>query len=60
MIPGNLFTIPMWSIPCLNFSKKKKQLETLCKSFPEKKHGMQTFLQIDKVIELVLVRPSML
>ena len=35
MIPGNLFTIPMWSIPCLNFSKKKKQLEKLGKAFPE-------------------------
>ena len=43
MILKNLFNIPMWSIPTLNFSKKKKQLETLCKSFPEKKHGMQTF-----------------
>ena len=43
MIPGNLFTIPMWSIPCLNFSKKKKQLEKLVKAFPEKKHGMQPF-----------------
>ena len=43
MIPSNLFTIPMWSIPCLNFSNKKKQLEKLVKSFPEKKHGMQTF-----------------
>ena len=37
MIQGNLFTIPMWSIPTLNFSKKKKQLEKLCKGFPEKK-----------------------
>ena len=43
MIPGNLFTIPMWSLPTLNFSKKKKQLEQLCKSFPESKHGLQTF-----------------
>ena len=43
MIPGNLFTIPMWSIPTLNFSKKKKQLEKLCKGFPEKKRGMQSF-----------------
>jgi len=45
MIPGNLFTIPMWSIPTLNFSEKKKQLEKLVKGFPEKKHGMQTFDQ---------------
>ena len=43
MIPGNLFTIPMWSLPTLNFSKKKKQLEQLCKSFPETRQGMQTF-----------------
>ena len=43
MIPGNLFSIPMWSLPCLNFSKKKKQLEQLVKSFPERKHGIQTF-----------------
>mgnify|MGYP001319882250 CR=1 FL=1 len=43
MIPGNLFTIPMWSIPTLNFSNKKKQLEKLVKAFPEKKHGLQTF-----------------
>ena len=43
MIPGNLFTIPMWSLPTLNFTKKKKQLEQLVKGFPEKKHGLQTF-----------------
>ena len=43
MILKNLFNIPMWSIPTLNFSKKKKQLEQLCKSFPESKHGLQTF-----------------
>ena len=43
MIPGALFTIPIWQLPTLNFSKKKKQLETLCKAFPEKKHGMQSF-----------------
>ena len=43
MIPGTLFHIPMWSLPTLNFSKKKKQLEKLCKAFPEKKHGMQNF-----------------
>jgi len=43
MIPGSLFTIPMWSLPTLNFSEKKKQLEKLVKAFPEKKHGVQTF-----------------
>ena len=43
MIESPLFTIPMWSIPTLNFKKKKPQLEKLCKAFPEKKHGIQTF-----------------
>ena len=43
MIPSSLFTIPMWSLPTLNFSEKKKQLEKLVKAFPEKKHGVQTF-----------------
>ena len=43
MIPGSLFTIPMWSVPCLNFSKKKSQLEKLVKNFPETKHGLQSF-----------------
>ena len=43
MIPSSLFTIPMWSIPTLNFNKKKKQLEQLVKSFPEEKHGLQSF-----------------
>ena len=43
MIEGTLFNIPMWSIPTLNFKKKKPQLEKLCKAFPEKKHGMQPF-----------------
>jgi hypothetical protein len=43
MIENNLFTVPMWSIPTLNFSQKKSQLEKLCKSFPEKRHGLQTF-----------------
>ena len=27
----------------MNFKKKKPQLEKLCKAFPEKKHGLQTF-----------------
>jgi len=43
MIENTLFNIPMWSIPTLNFKKKKPQLEKLCKAFPERKHGMQTF-----------------
>ena len=40
---GNLFRIPVWHLPCLNFSKKKKELETLCKGYQEKKVGLQTF-----------------
>ena len=43
MIENTLFNIPMWSIPSINFKKKKPQLEKLCKSFPERKLGMQTF-----------------
>ena len=43
MIENTLFKIPVWSIPTLNFKKKKPQLEKLCKGFPEKKRGMQSF-----------------
>ena len=43
MIPGTLFNIPMWSLPTLNFSKKKKKLEQLVKAFPETKTGLQAF-----------------
>ena len=43
MIPGNLFSIPMWRLPTLNFKKKKKELERLVKAYPERKHGLQTF-----------------
>ena len=43
MIEKTLFNIPVWSVPTLNFKKKKPQLEKLCKAFPERKHGMQTF-----------------
>ena len=43
MIPGTLFSIPMWRLPVLNFSKKKKELEQLCKAYPEREHGIQTF-----------------
>ena len=43
MIENTLFKIPVWSIPTLNFKKKKPQLEKLCKAFPERKHGIQTF-----------------
>ena len=43
MIPGTLFNIPIWTLPTLNFSKKKKQLDRLVKSFPEEKTGLQAF-----------------
>ena len=43
MIENTLFNIPVWSLPTLNFKKKKPQLEKLCKAFPERKHGIQTF-----------------
>jgi len=43
MLQGTLFNIPYYSIPTLNFSVKKKKLVNLLKSYPEKKHGIQTF-----------------
>ena len=43
MIPGTLFNIPIWTLPTLNFSKKKKQLDRLVKAFPEEKTGLQAF-----------------
>ena len=43
MMEETLFRVPYWTIPTLNFSKKKQQLLTLLKAYPEKKHGMQTF-----------------
>ena len=43
MIENTLFNIPVWTLPTLNFKKKKPQLEKLCKAFPERKHGLQTF-----------------
>jgi len=43
MIENTLFNIPVWTLPTLNFKKKKPQLEKLCKAFPERKHGIQTF-----------------
>ena len=43
MIEETLFRIPYWTIPTLNFSTKKKQLTNLLKSFPDRKHGIQTF-----------------
>ena len=43
MIEETLFRVPYWTIPTLNFSKKKQQLLTLLKGYPDKRHGMQTF-----------------
>ena len=43
MIRDNLFEIPMWSLPCLNFKKKKEQLVKLLKLYPEKRVGLQNF-----------------
>ena len=44
MIRGNLFEIPMWSIPCIQFRKKKEQLVKLLKNYPEKRIGIQNFI----------------
>ena len=41
MIRNNLFEIPMWSLPCINFKKKKEQLVKLLKNYPEKRIGIQ-------------------
>jgi len=43
MIENRMFSINYWSLPTINFKNKKTQLLKLVKSFPEKKHGMQTF-----------------
>ena len=43
MIKSNLFEIPYWSIPTLNFSEKSKKLQSLCRRHPEKQVGIQTF-----------------
>ena len=43
MIRGNLFEIPMWSLPSINFKKKKEQLVKLLKNYPEKRTGIQNF-----------------
>src|SRR5210317_1353261 len=52
MIESNLFTIPMWSIPTLNFSQKKKELEKLCNLFLKKDTECKLSQLIDKVIEV--------
>ena len=43
MIENTLFKIDYWTTPVLNFKNKKIQLQKLVKSFPEKRHGIQTF-----------------
>jgi len=43
MIEETLFKIPYWSTPVLNFKTKQKDLITLLKGYPEKRHGLQTF-----------------
>lgn len=43
MIRGNLFEVPMWSLPSINFKKKKEQLVKLLKNYPEKRTGIQNF-----------------
>jgi len=43
MIENTLFKINYWSTSVINFKNKKIQLQKLIKSFPEKRHGMQTF-----------------
>ena len=43
MIQETLFNIPYYTIPTLNWSEKKKSLTKLFKSYPDKKHGIQTF-----------------
>tara|TARA_Y100001937_G_scaffold93617_1_gene126793 strand:- start:684 stop:1205 length:522 start_codon:yes stop_codon:yes gene_type:complete len=43
MIRNNLFEIPMWSLPTINFKKKKEQLTKLLKNYPEKRVGIQNF-----------------
>tara|TARA_B100001059_G_C17675497_1_gene496808 strand:- start:85 stop:630 length:546 start_codon:yes stop_codon:yes gene_type:complete len=44
MLGGNLFNIPYYSVPVLNFkNEKKKKLVNLLKSYPEERVGIQTF-----------------
>jgi len=43
MLGGDLFKIPFYSTPVLNFKEKKKQLTNLLKSYPEERTGIQTF-----------------
>jgi len=43
MLKQNMFTIPYWNLPVLNFKEKKKQLTNMLKSYPEKKVGIQPF-----------------
>ena len=43
MLGGDLFKIPYYSTPVLNFKAKKKKVTNLLKSYPEEKIGIQTF-----------------
>jgi len=44
MLGGDLFKIPFYSTPVLNFkNEKKKKLTNLLKSYPEERTGIQTF-----------------
>ena len=43
MIKKSLFDIPYWKIQTINFKKKKKELVTLLKSYPEEKKRIQEF-----------------
>ena len=43
MLQETLFNIPYYTIPTLNFKEKKKKLTNLLNSYPEEKHGIQTF-----------------
>jgi len=43
MIESPLFSIPYYTMDISNFKEKKKKLNKLLKSYPEKKHGVQSF-----------------
>jgi len=43
MKENTLFKIDYWTTPVLDFKNKKIQLQKIIKSFPEKRHGIQTF-----------------
>ena len=53
MIESPLFTIPMWSIPTLNFKTKKKQLTNLLSHIQKRKQVFNHSLQTDNQTEMV-------